>query len=215
MGYLTLTFDLTMGITYFLNSSALYGLNFLDDDMNTEEDSVKLMTLHACKGLEFKKVFIIGVNLGLLLMRSKSEEENEEEKRLFFVGITRAMDDLEISYQSNPNDHWVSEGPSQFIKILPSHLIEQIEEVNNDREINLQAIRRKVIETKNRTIENQDDTFVTTTESQDNSANKKRVKHEKYGEGLIESKDADKITILFDGYGSKTFTKMFTTLEYL
>jgi len=207
---------LTKGIIDFLNSSALYGLNFLDDDMDIEEDSVKLMTLHACKGLEFKKVFIVGVNPGLLPMRANPKEEYEEEKRLFFVGITRVMDDLEISYQSHPDDYWVSEGPSQFIKMLPSHLIEQMEEVKNDKEVDLQAIRRKIIENKNRVIENQGDTIVTTTaESQEDSTNEKRVKHEKYGEGLIESEDDDTITILFDGYGSKTFTRMFTTLEYL
>lgn len=208
--------ELTKGIIDFLNSSALYGLNFLDDDMDIEEDSVKLMTLHACKGLEFKKVYIVGVNPGLLPMRAKSGEEYEEEKRLFFVGITRAMDDLEISYQSHPDDRWVSVGPSPFIKMLPSYLIEQMEEVNSDEAVDLQTIRRKIIENKNRVIENQNDTPVTTiTEPQVDSANKKRVKHEKYGEGLIENEDDDTITILFDGYGSRTFTKIFTTMEYL
>lgn len=51
---------------------------------------VKLMTLHASKGLEFDTVFIIGVNQGLIPLQCRSFEQEEEERRLFFVDITRA-----------------------------------------------------------------------------------------------------------------------------
>lgn len=208
--------ELTKGIIDFLNSSALYGLNFLVNDINHDAETVKLMTLHACKGLEFKKVFIVGVNPGLLPMRSKSKEEADEEKRLFFVGITRAMDDLEISYHSHADEFWMSDGPSHFIDMLPSHLIEQSDETNNDKEVDLQSLRREIIENKNRVSETQvDDDITTTSEPQEDTESEKRVRHEKYGVGLIESEDDVTITILFDGYGIKTFTKMFTKLEYL
>ena len=58
-------------------------------------DAVTLMTLHMAKGLEFKVVFIAGVEDGLIpYRRGKSPEDPEEERRLFYVGMTRARDDL-------------------------------------------------------------------------------------------------------------------------
>ena len=62
------------------------------------------MTLHASKGLEFDYVFIIGMNQGLIPLRCKSIEQEEEERRLFFVGLTRARKNLELSYYTNPTD---------------------------------------------------------------------------------------------------------------
>ena len=75
---------------------------FSDADVyDASKDRVSLMTLHTAKGLEFENVFIIGVEDGLLPHeRSNTEDENEieEERRLFFVGITRAKSGLYISY---------------------------------------------------------------------------------------------------------------------
>jgi len=72
------------------------------DAYNSQADRVALMTLHAAKGLEFENVFIIGAEQGLLPHdRSGAEESGdllEEERRLFFVGITRAKTNLQISY---------------------------------------------------------------------------------------------------------------------
>jgi DNA helicase-2/ATP-dependent DNA helicase PcrA len=72
------------------------------DGYDTSSDRVALMTLHAAKGLEFENVFIVGVEDGLLphakTDASEDEDELEEERRLFFVGITRAKTGLHISY---------------------------------------------------------------------------------------------------------------------
>ena len=72
------------------------------DAYDTAKGTVALMTLHAAKGLEFENVFIVGLEEGLLPHeRSNVDEDNEqleEERRIFFVGITRAKTNLQISY---------------------------------------------------------------------------------------------------------------------
>jgi DNA helicase II / ATP-dependent DNA helicase PcrA len=208
--------ELPRGISEFLNSSSLYGINVLKEYIHFEEDSVKLMTLHSCKGLEFNNVFIVGANYGLVPLRTKTTDESEEEKRLFFVGITRAKDNLEISYYTSPDNSRVIEGPSNFVSMLPSHLIEK--EDNTVQEVDLQSIRKQIIESKNNDLNNFQSTDVPPIDKseQGNKSNQiKRVKHDKYGEGIVESEDTESITVLFNDYGSKTFSKVFTTLEYL
>ena len=70
------------------------------DAWETETDRVTLMTLHAAKGLEFPVVFIVACEQGLLPHeRSRHDDEKlEEERRLLFVGITRAQEELQLSY---------------------------------------------------------------------------------------------------------------------
>ena len=73
------------------------------DAVKSERDMVTLMTLHACKGLEFPVVFIIGLEDGILpfsrgdVPQGQSEEDEEEERRLCFVGMTRAMRELTMT----------------------------------------------------------------------------------------------------------------------
>lgn len=96
-------------------------------DMENDEDTVTLMTLHSAKGLEFPAVFIAGVEQGLLpSMRAEKEADIEEERRLFYVGITRAKDNLHISYakmrQMYGNTNFSMK--SMFITELPIELLD-------------------------------------------------------------------------------------------
>ncbi len=71
---------------------------------SVEEDKVQLMTMHAAKGLEFRAVYIIHANEGdIPYQKAKSPRELEEERRLFYVGMTRAKEELTISYYVENN----------------------------------------------------------------------------------------------------------------
>ena len=75
------------------------------------------MTLHAAKGLEFDAVFLIGANEGMIPYRkAKTDAQTEEERRLFYVGMTRARDSLKITYVKTKNGKETS--PYRFVSEL-------------------------------------------------------------------------------------------------
>ena len=88
-----------------------------------EPDTVSLSTLHAAKGLEFGHVFLVGVEEGVLPHeRSEAPEQIEEERRLMYVGITRAQRSLHISYclKRRRGKEWKNCEPSRFLQELPA-----------------------------------------------------------------------------------------------
>jgi len=103
----------------------------LDSDREEEEenkgDAVTLITMHSCKGLEFPHVFVVGLEDGLLPhSRSKVEGTMDEERRLFYVAITRAMQTLAISHCGGRKKYGqlLPCHPSPFLKELPEDLVE-------------------------------------------------------------------------------------------
>jgi DNA helicase-2/ATP-dependent DNA helicase PcrA len=120
---------------------------FLDDitlDSEREEekensgDAVTLITMHSCKGLEFPHVYIVGLEEGLLPhTRSTTEGTLDEERRLFYVALTRAMQSLVISHCASRKKYGqiMPCHPSRFLKELPSELVEDAKDkqpVNQD-----------------------------------------------------------------------------------
>ena len=178
----------------------------------TTEDAVRLMTLHACKGLEFRCVFIIGVNYGLIPLHTSPgrREEQEEERRLFFVGITRAKDYLELSYYTSPDDPRVMPGKSGYLSMIPARLLEAPDEAPG--EADLQGYRRMILE--NREKRGAQDIFGPE-RTEEAPAGAKRALHPRYGEGVVESEDDTSYTVRFERYGTKTFSKDFCPLEFL
>ena len=110
------------------------------DAYDTAIDRVALMTLHAAKGLEFGHVFIVGVEEGLLPHErsnaAENDDEMEEERRLFFVGITRAKVGLAISYAHyrTIRGQYLRTIPSPFLFELGVDFIERVEEDEYDEE---------------------------------------------------------------------------------
>lgn len=89
---------------------------------NTQDDTVQLMTLHAAKGLEFPNVYLVGFEEEILPHHNSLEGEAlNEERRLAYVGITRAQKTLTLSYANKrkKNGELVSCSPSRFLKELP------------------------------------------------------------------------------------------------
>jgi ATP-dependent DNA helicase Rep len=87
-----------------------------------ESDKVQLMTLHASKGLEFRHVYIIGMEEELLPHRNSIDEDNiEEERRLMYVGITRAKRVLTLTYAAKRKQYGeiFNTTPSRFLEEIP------------------------------------------------------------------------------------------------
>ncbi|HEY0901961.1 MAG TPA: 3'-5' exonuclease, partial [Micavibrio sp.] len=106
----------------------------LERNDNDSDDAISIMTLHGAKGLEFKVVFLPGWEEGLFPSQRSMDENGlkglEEERRLAYVGITRARERAYISYAANRQMYgsWISAIPSRFVDELPAEHIESASE---------------------------------------------------------------------------------------
>ncbi len=123
------------------------------DSMNEESNNVTLMTLHAAKGLEFPEVFIAGMDEGIFPSQRTLQvpSEVEEERRLMYVGITRAKEKLYL-VSAKRRQAWGEYryyNPSRFIEEIPSNLIESFEsEETYDRNYTTSTFRSAVSKAK-------------------------------------------------------------------
>jgi len=153
----------------FLAYAALEGGDSQADDF---EDHVKLMTLHTAKGLEFKIVFLVGMEEGLFPSQQSVDDISrlEEERRLCYVGITRAMRKLYLSYSESRRLYGRESypKPSRFIREIPIDIIEEV------------RIRAHVSRTLVTPVVKNERLYV-------GSEYKlgQRVRHDKFGEGVI------------------------------
>ncbi|MFT4767667.1 MAG: DNA helicase-2/ATP-dependent DNA helicase PcrA [Glaciecola sp.] len=111
----------------FVDSAAL---DAGEGQADPHEDSVQLMTLHSAKGLEFPLVFLAGMEENLFPHRMSIEEPGrlEEERRLCYVGITRAMERLVLTYAESRRLHGSDSynPPSRFVREIPSELVNEV-----------------------------------------------------------------------------------------
>ncbi|MCX7857348.1 MAG: ATP-dependent helicase [Deltaproteobacteria bacterium] len=96
------------------------------DDYNPKSDTVTLTTIHRVKGLEFSCVFIVGLDDGSIPMNRKKDFDIEEERRLLYVGMTRAKDELFLIHSQNKRE-------SPFLREIPPYLIERIVKVKTKK----------------------------------------------------------------------------------
>ena len=172
-------------------------------------DMISLMTLHAAKGLEFEVVFLTGWEEGVFPHQRAIDESGmkglEEERRLAYVGITRARKKLYISHAANRRiyNQWQSSIPSRFIGEIPAENIENLGggasnyAANNTK--NWADEVAEILQSTNR---------VPSTEhrvAQDDNKFKKstRVFHQKFGYGYILSTQGNTLEISFDKSGKK------------
>ena len=164
------------------------------------EDAVQLMTLHASKGLEFTCVFIIGVNDGLLPLRGTGFEQEEEERRLFFVGMTRAKEQLELSYYTSPDGYGILPGSGKYLKMFPKDLIEGLDEpkyAEGSAAEHLQAMKWQILQAREeRTLQMPEEDFRTISpeidvEKPDTDPCRHEEKEENPAKGATNHTDAD------------------------
>lgn len=109
------------------------------DALDPRAEAVTLLTLHAAKGLEFPVVFLVGAEDGLLPLRWPGQEPDDdavaEERRLFFVGLTRAQDRLYVSHAARRSRHGTEREcrPSPFLDVIDPGLFERFGEAETRR----------------------------------------------------------------------------------
>ena len=168
-----------------------------------KSNCVHLMTLHSAKGLEFPSIFLVGMEEGLFPHQRSSGDlkQLEEERRLCYVGITRARKLLTLTYTQyrrlHGSDYYPQ--PSRFIDEIPAELLSEIRMGGNVTE---SLFRKKV----------------TRTGSKDGKLTLgQRVSHTKFGEGVILNLEGDgdnmRIQVNFEKAGSKLLVASYANLQ--
>ncbi len=188
------------------------------DSLDETKNAITLMTLHSSKGLEFPVVFITGLEMGLFpLQRNTAEpEELEEERRLLYVGMTRAQENLYLTYARSRRKYntTIATVPSLFMDEIPSETIKMDlgKETGHSQVKNRRQARREKIM----------DYFRQEDESQVNDSPYNvgsMVYHETFGKGKIVKLeghgDKMKISVRFEGNVSKKLIAQYANLTPL
>ncbi|NRB38411.1 MAG: DNA helicase II [Pseudomonadales bacterium] len=180
-----------------------------DAQADEYEDSVQLMTLHSAKGLEFKAVFMVGVEEGLFPHKMSADDPGrlEEERRLCYVGVTRAMQRLFISYAEMRRLHGQEtyNTPSRFLREFPSELLN---EVRMKSTVSKPLINARATHNPLKAKQMDDDGFYLG----------QKVKHKKFGEGKVLQFEGDgasaRVQVSFSG-DEKWLVIQYANLEKL
>jgi len=193
-----------------------------DQEENQDGEYVSLMTIHMAKGLEFPVVFIVGVEEDLFpsQMMISSREDLEEERRLFYVAITRAMKKLYITYSKTRYRYGLLKDceKSRFIKeISPIYIDGEIKNINKSFVKNVIREKTRNLSPIKKVIENKNSEFKSSSISDLKVGLK--VKHPNFGFGEILMIDTDnnqnKAVVKFKTVGEKTLLLNFAKLEII
>ncbi|HXM79290.1 MAG TPA: 3'-5' exonuclease, partial [Thermoanaerobaculia bacterium] len=171
--------------------------------------AVTLSTLHAAKGLEFKAVYVVGLEEGYLPHGNSGDdpEELEEERRLLYVGMTRAEDQLTLTLAQRRLVYGKVQfrSPSRFLDELPAGALEErVERAASPQRFASPANRFSRVEPED---EPQEEATL---------ARGRRVRHPRYGYGVILAQEGSgedtRLTVYFDRAGKKKFVARYADL---
>ncbi len=205
----------------------------MENEANDSVDKITVMTMHAAKGLEFDTVFLVGWEDGIFPSQRSMDENGltgvEEERRLAYVGITRAKRKAFIFHAANRRVYgqWQSSMPSRFISELPKNHIEMETTISSDSQNMWRTYRAAGgdgfgnIERGNgrgpgwaraaaQTIQGQAITAYPKTASS-HFKRGDRVFHQKFGYGLVKDIEGDKLEIDFETSGTKNVVDSFVS----
>ena len=207
----------------------------MDNETVSQEGEVTLMTLHAAKGLEFDMVFLPGWEDGIFPSQRTLDESGgaglEEERRLAYVGLTRARRNVYISFAANRRIHglWQSSIPSRFVAELPAaHINEDMAQglsLGSVEPVLVGALAERAGQPGygpawKRLATRSKDTSAPPARDRDgwlpqsgkhDLKTGERVFHQKFGMGTIDAVEADKLEILFDKAGLKKVVASFVS----
>jgi DNA helicase-2/ATP-dependent DNA helicase PcrA len=174
------------------------------------DDCVQLMTMHSAKGLEFPVVFMAGLEDGLFPHRRTLEDPDglEEERRLCYVGATRAMSELYLTYAEQRRLHGVDSigQPSRFIREMPQELLE---EIRPRIRVSRPVYQRPTNRAPGGAV---DDPGQPVRLGQ-------RVRHGKFGEGVVLNCEGSgahaRVQVNFEGCGAKWLVMSYANLELM
>ncbi len=208
------------------------------DDENKDGDTVSLMTIHSAKGLEFPAVFVVGLeeNLFPSQLSVNSREDLEEERRLFYVAITRAEKKLTLSY-ANQRFRWgnlITCEPSRFLEEVDPKHIEHAgyRKAQYDYELDgppqrgwsktAPTVKNSVLSQRASNFKKYDPTQPEVIFVPDDTSGLQtgmEVEHERFGKGkvlLVEGNGVDrKAVVFFQGFGNKQLLLKFAKLKIL
>ena len=196
-------------LTAFLDQASL---DAGDTQADETDDAVQLMTLHSAKGLEFPLVFLAGMEEGLFPHRMSMDKIDslEEERRLCYVGITRAKIKLYLTHAESRRLHGEANlcRPSRFIKEIPKQLIDEIR-----LKATVSRIKAKRRNGMGRTLNSGAEI------PQTEISLGQRVTHGKFGEGVVLNYEGQgsnaRVQVNFDAAGSKWLVLSYAKLEVL
>ena len=205
-------------------------LNAEPDSEEETEDRVSLMTIHSSKGLEFPVVFLAGMEERIFpiarAIQSMKDSDIEEERRLCYVGITRAKEELFLTLtrkrtlygRTNPSI------ASRFIEELPTECIERLNK--EQKELSFSKANYNILDkyTQKYKMNNMNrmqaakkaNATIKSSSNESNIDNLKlgaKVHHPKFGLGTVVALKGPDVTIAFDNQGIKTINKEYTTLD--